>query len=483
MTPRTHGTAMPARLSRGHAAVEGRGRAADRGWPALAWSNLCGMGEPYASISIVCVYNDLAVRQHCLDRSIQSLSDEAADVEYLPIDNVNGTYPSAGAALNHGVSLAKNDVVVFVHQDVFLHSLTALKQAAGQMPASGFGLLGAVGVRADGRLIGRVRDRVVLAGDRVVQPTEVDSVDEVLFLAPRSQLLSDPLTESSDMAWHAYAVEYGLRVRRQGLRTGVIDIPLTHNSLSVNLDRLDSAHRAVASNHTELLPVRTTCGTVTSKTLQEESHVWFPSHRWRYRWLFDSIALQGGHRAAGRIPAVLADIRHDVDEVLDRSPGRRLHVVNNSNRHRFVPDGLDPLELARRDGTVVFTDCDISDMPSVVASHSPVSWLLLTNLSQPGVKALSPRLAGIPGVLGFHVATDFFLLLGPTSGDLPPRWLSKRARPLGMRVPAASRQALGHDGRPRARKDHPADRQGSSLRLHRVSMMLRRATTAGSMAR
>ena len=59
-------------------------------------------------------------------------------------------YPSAGAALNHGVSLAKNDVVVFAHQDVFLHSLRALQEAAGMLAVDGFGLLGAIGVRSNG---------------------------------------------------------------------------------------------------------------------------------------------------------------------------------------------------------------------------------------------------------------------------------------------------------------------------------------------
>lgn len=120
------------------------------------------VSAPYASVSIVCVYNDAAVREKCLDRSIQTLCDEASDVEYLPVDNVNGTYPSAGAALNHGVSLARNDAVVFVHQDVFMHSLAALKRAAGQMGTGGFGLLGAVGIRSDGQIVGQVRDRVVL---------------------------------------------------------------------------------------------------------------------------------------------------------------------------------------------------------------------------------------------------------------------------------------------------------------------------------
>ena len=166
---------------------------------------------------------------------------------------MTGTYPSAGAALNHGVSRAANDVVVFVHQDVLLHSLTAIKEAAALMRPGGFGVLGAAGIRREGQIVGYIRDRVVLLGEQALDPVDVDSLDEVLFMAPRSQLLRDRLTENADMAWHGYAVEYGLRVRRQGLRVGVIDIPLTHNSLTVNLARLDAAHMAIGAEYQEML--------------------------------------------------------------------------------------------------------------------------------------------------------------------------------------------------------------------------------------
>jgi hypothetical protein len=104
------------------------------------------MSNSHASISIICVYNNLAVREQCLDRSIEALSSESDDVEYIPIDNVNSSYGSAGAALNHGVSLANNDVMVFVHQDVYLHSLLALKKAATRMQSENFGIIGSIGV-------------------------------------------------------------------------------------------------------------------------------------------------------------------------------------------------------------------------------------------------------------------------------------------------------------------------------------------------
>ena len=162
--------------------------------------------------------------------------------------------------------------------------------------------------------------------------------------------------------------------------------------------------------------------------------------------------------------------------------------------------GPDPLELPRRDGTVVFTECSISDIPDVLASRSPDSWLLLTNLSQLDIKILASHLEKIPSVLGFHAPTGFWLLLGAAFADLPPLWRSKKATPLGIRrarrpgnpaedlyVVTVLATLLTGNGRPRARNDQPADRQGSSSRVHRASMMLRRATTvasiAGSMAR
>jgi hypothetical protein len=397
------------------------------------------MSKPRVSVSIVCVYNNPAVREQCLDRSIYRLGEEDPDIEYLPVDNVNGAYPSAGAALNHGVSQARNDYVVFVHQDVFLHSLAALAGAAAQMPAGGFGLLGAVGIRSDGRITGRVRDRVVLLGEHVAQPTDVDSVDEVLFLAPRSQLLREPLTESGDMAWHAYAVEYGLRVRKRGLRTGVADIPLTHNSLSVNVDRLDVAHQAVAEGYPDLLPVRTTCGVITAKT---GGRVWLPAHRWRYRWLRESIALQRAHPPARHgtalTSAVLADIREDVDSVISGCPGRRLDIVNLSPGD-FADASPDPLELTRRDGSIAIASRDLPGVLRVIAGWQDGSRLLLTNLSGADLAALGSRLPPVPRVLGFHTGIGFWLLLGTPAADLPQHWGAQRATPLSMRTLAARR--------------------------------------------
>lgn len=55
-------------------------------------------------------------------------------------------------------------------------------------PVSLIGLAGAFGVARGGRLVGLVRDRVVLIGKRADGPVDVDSIDEMLFIAPRRVL-------------------------------------------------------------------------------------------------------------------------------------------------------------------------------------------------------------------------------------------------------------------------------------------------------
>jgi hypothetical protein len=393
------------------------------------------------TVSIVCVYNNAPVREECLDRSIRMLSPAEGSVEYIPIDNLERAFPSAGAALNHGVSLASGDYIAFAHQDVFLHSLNALRAAASEAAAGNFGLIGAVGITSEGRMAGRIRDRVVLVGDAVTKPVDVDSVDEVLFLAPRSQLLSDPLTESADMAWHAYAVEYGLRMRSQGLRTGAADIPLTHNSLTINLDRLDVAHQVVASRFTDLLPVRTTCGVIAKPTRKRATDAWLDSQRWRYLWLRESLSAYAARGARKYTAVILADIRRDVDDIISRAPQRCLHILNVSHGRPF-PEG-DSVEFSRRDGRVTMSSCARPDVPAILARDAPDSgsWLLITNLRREDVVPPASWLPDSSAVLGFHEGIGFWLLVGPSTADLPPQWRSRRATPLGRRLAAAESAA------------------------------------------
>ena len=127
-------------------------------------------------------------------------------------------------------------------------------------------------------------------------------------MVPRRLLELEPLSEAPELAWHAYAVDYGLRVRSRGLRVCALDIPLTHNSITVNLERLDEAYAAIAAAHPRQLPVQTPGGVVTSAGRAHAAGGFLHSHRWRYRWARESAAVHRERRAAGTGACVLGDI-------------------------------------------------------------------------------------------------------------------------------------------------------------------------------
>jgi hypothetical protein len=383
-------------------------------------------------VSIICVFNDPDIRRRCLDRSIEDYYGEAT-IEYLPIDNAEGSFASAGAALNYGASLASHDYLAFVHQDVYLHSLGALETAAGVLADDErIGLLGAIGITAGGCVVGRVRDRVLLLGEPLSEPREVDSLDELLFMIPRRLVQREPLSEAPELAWHGYAVEYGLRARALGLRVCASDLPLTHNSLTVNLDRLDVAYDACAARYPDALPLRTLGGTVTAPGGARRDTRLLGPHRWRYRWMRESVAAHAARLVAGGGPCVLGDIRLDVDEILAGEPTSPLLVVNLERESEF-PDGRSgPLDLVRRGRPIMLTSRSISGLVDIVATSFPHTPVLLTNLRMSDLRSLSPKLPRQPRVLGFRREIGFWMLIGVEAAAVPLHWRSPKATPLGM---------------------------------------------------
>ena len=108
----------------------------------------------------------------------------------------------------------------------------------------------------------------------------------------------------------------------------MVDIPLTHNSLTTNLARLDEAYPAVASKYPDAMPVQAPCGIVGAGGRSRPRAGIMDAHRWRYRWLRESLKVHAAARGGIRSRCVLSDIRFDVDEVLASGSGAGLHVVN-----------------------------------------------------------------------------------------------------------------------------------------------------------
>jgi hypothetical protein len=385
-----------------------------------------------AGISIICVYNDLAVRRECLDRSINGYEGDL-DVDYIAIDNTRHDFASAGAALNHGARKARHDLVAMVHQDVYLHSINRIALVGSALDDGGWGMLGANGVASDGENVGRTRDRAQLIGRHAAIPVEVDSVDEVLFLVNRETVLQHPISEDPDLSWHAYAVEYGLRLRLLGRRVGAVDMAVTHNSLTANLARLDVAHRKVGETYPQLRPIHTTCGTIGARESRWRAASVVRRHGWRVRWLRHSLLAVKARRRI-EAPVVLSDIRHEVD-LLPFSDQCPLHVFNLDRAGGFAEFSSDPLRLTRYGRPVIMQAAStMADLLAMIDKLPSTSRVLIVDVTLDGLAELESRRGERDWLVGIHPDT-LWLLGGPAVHELPAEWSRPRAVPLGAGRP------------------------------------------------
>jgi hypothetical protein len=378
------------------------------------------------------VFNDAPVREQCLDSSIERHRSEVDDLDYVVVDNRDGEFASAGAALNAGALRARHDHLVFAHQDVVLHTLTALERAVAMLEADpGIGLIGASGVQRGGRLVGRVRDRVVLIGRQTDGPVDVDSIDEVLFIVPRRVFDRERLSEAPTFAWHAYAAEYGLRLRRDGLRVCVADLPLTHNSLSINVQDLEAAHAELARTYPAALPVRTPSGLITRWAPVRRLAGMIPRHAWRLRWLRESIAAYAGRRALKGARCVLGDIRWSIDDLLAGGADPLL-IVNLDTEGAFVDDRPDPLVLNRLEHELRMTSGGLDRAIASIRTAQAGANVLVSGLRVRDLAALAPHLSNTRPLLGFRREIGYWLLVSPSVGRVAARLRSQRSTPAGM---------------------------------------------------
>lgn len=389
---------------------------------------------PRTPVSIVCVFNDPEVLTSCLSRSIDAGRIDAPATEFLPIDNRGNPFPTAGAALNHGARAAKNDVVVFVHQDVVLHSLVALEcAAAALMSDRSIGMIGAVGIDSHRTIVGRMRDRVVQIGERAEDPRDVDSLDEVLIMMRRDQVLAHPLTEDPRLAWHAYGVEYACRMRRTGLRATALDLAITHNSLTINLDRLDDAHRKIGEDYPDLLPIRTTCGTVAREGAARRFGRTLGRARSAGIWWRESMEARALERM-GRAPVIIADVRLVIDDAVALGGLAALRVVDVAAPHGTSADGL-----TRFGNAYSIESIGADRAPERVAAAAPGEAMLVTGLQRHDIDAIAraTHATGVDCILGYWQDTGIWALVGVGADAVAELWSGRRNRPFAGLIGAA----------------------------------------------
>lgn len=142
---------------------------------------------------------------------------------------------NAAEGFNRGIILANGDIIVFVHQDVFLPAgwdktfISGFLEARSLMPAEivgVYGLSSLKGVKKSWQL-GAVNDRGMRLRGTVPLPARAQSLDEMLFAVPRgSRLRLDP-----DLGFDLYATDMVLQAEVRGGCGAVVEAPCDHRAL------------------------------------------------------------------------------------------------------------------------------------------------------------------------------------------------------------------------------------------------------------
>ena len=207
-------------------------------------------------ISVVCVYNNNTTLRSTL---LKSLAKQTATYELITLDNTGNRFKSAAEALNHGGTQATCDYIMFVHQDMWLSSITWLEEVEAQLRAiPDLGVAGVAGMSERGknneerrRWTIDVFDEVYWeGGDNLVRkPEPVQTLDECLLIVPRSVFARLKFDEQVFDGWHLYGADYCLSVAQMALKAYVLSAPCCHSTSRVNMRDLLKYQQRLYAKH------------------------------------------------------------------------------------------------------------------------------------------------------------------------------------------------------------------------------------------
>ena len=176
-------------------------------------------------VTVISAVNDDVVLRQCLLAS--------PDIHQVDETILQRGYTSASSAYNAAIASARNEVIIVVHQDVYLPSgwFLWLQAALDKLTQSDptWGVLGVYSITPDGRYHGHVYCNACqsILGRPFSNPTEVASLDEVVLIVRKSSgLMFDPAMKG----FHFYAADLCLTARKHGLKVYAIPCFCFHNA-------------------------------------------------------------------------------------------------------------------------------------------------------------------------------------------------------------------------------------------------------------
>ncbi len=222
-------------------------------------------------ISVICVYNNEEQLKTQLE---YSLKFQTVELEFIRLDNRDGKYESAAKALNLGARIAKGDILIFSHQDIYLKTENEIEELARVIDQSLVGtIIGTQGVVENSKkyysclTAGDVYNGD-LNFDFKKRLYEVACIDEGLFGMKKSTWEAHHFDELICNNWHLYAVEQCLYARSHSGKVYVYPSQIHHFSKGrISLEYMKNMRELCRKYRNSFKYIWTTCYKVRTSNL------------------------------------------------------------------------------------------------------------------------------------------------------------------------------------------------------------------------
>ncbi|WP_071798249.1 hypothetical protein [Natronohydrobacter thiooxidans] len=238
------------------------------------------------------------MRLICASNNAGILGDNLARsplLESLPLSVIEGA-ASAAKAYAQGMSETSEDILIFLHHDIYLppgwDALLRARIAEVAARDPDWALIGAYGVDDHARGWGPVWSSSLgqIVGHVALSPQPVQSFDELLIVMRRSA----GLTWDTDLpGWHLYGTDIVTQARAKGLGAYACALPLIHNDgYKDNLDQgFGAAYAYLQRKWADRLPLRSPI----IKISRMGHQLWRARlHNWRARGVRQAMAVDTG---------------------------------------------------------------------------------------------------------------------------------------------------------------------------------------------
>ncbi|KZX10265.1 glycosyltransferase [Methanobrevibacter filiformis] len=213
-------------------------------------------------MGIICVYNNEKILNEYLIRGLNNQKDN--NFNLFLVDNRNNKFKSAAAAFNYAASKVDAEYLVFTHQDIYLPEGWVVETEKIIKSLKNPGVIGVAGKSLfDYNILTNIEHdtppRKPNPSIPISNPVEVETVDECLFIIPKSVFDENKFDTTCCDGWHLYGADYCLDMKNKGYNVYVIPTYLYHVSNGDFRFYYESLDKFLKKHKANLI-IPTTCG-------------------------------------------------------------------------------------------------------------------------------------------------------------------------------------------------------------------------------